>query len=85
MNTVTAILESNADGSVLLPLASDLGKRKVRVVVAYEIVEESAGHSESPLAGLKRIAARGGLSHKQDPLEWQNEIREERRLPGREQ
>ena len=34
---------------------------------------------------LERIAAADGLSHIQDPVEWQREIRKDRPLPGREE
>lgn len=33
---------------------------------------------------LERLAAAAGLSHIEDPVEWQREIRKDRPLPGRE-
>ena len=36
------------------------------------------------VAALKQIAERGGLVDIGDPIQWQRDIRTDRRLPGRD-
>jgi hypothetical protein len=85
MCTITAILEPNADGTVHLPLPSDLRNSRVRVTATLEadIPESEQPSREMALAALKRLRERGTFRGIADPVAWQREIRSDRPLPGR--
>ena len=92
-STITAILEPHADGSLHLPLPSELQHRRVRVEATLEAADESEstprlatpemlGRRREALATLRAL---GGLKDLiPDPAAWQREQREDRPLPGRE-
>jgi len=84
MSTIQAILDVEADGSVHLPLPAELRQGKVMVIATLTKVAESAPASRA-VDYLRKIAARGGLKSIGDPMRWQQEIREDRALPGRDE
>ena len=64
-----------------------LGDRPVEVEVALVDGPTDAADPErgkKMAAVLEKIAARGRLAAIEDPVEWQREMRRDRRLPGRE-
>lgn len=90
MNTITAILEADADGTLHLPVPRNLRLGKVKVVATLESEMELDLPSKmakpgTPLEALKELRKLGGLRHViPDPVAWQREQRKERPLPGRE-
>lgn len=84
MSTITAILDVDSDGSVHLPLPADLRRGKVKVVATLTPVSEN-DPVEGGMNPLRRLASRGGLKSIPDPVLWQQDIRQERPLPGREE
>jgi len=88
MNTITAILEPDADGTVHLPLPLDLRHSRVRVTATLEADDgrktDPLSGREAAMAALKRLRARGTFREIIDPVEWQRETRRDRSLPGRE-
>ncbi len=87
MNTITAVLEPDSDGTLRLPLPEELRHGKVRVVATLESEPErpTLPSPETGLAALQRLRARGTFREITDPVAWQREIRHERALPGREE
>lgn len=83
MSTVQAIFDADADGSVHVPLPAELRQGKVMVIATLSKVAESATASRA-IDCLRKIAARGGLKCIDDPMRWQQEVRSDRALPGRE-
>ena len=88
MNTITVILEADADGSLHLPLPPELRHGKVKVEAKLEAVLEREETSEQPggtvLDALKELRKAGGLRDViPDPVAWQRELRKDRPLPGR--
>lgn len=88
MNTITAILEPDPDGSLHLPLPPELRHGKVKVEAKLEPVLEGEGTPEQPvgtvLDALKELRKLGGLRDViPDPVAWQRELRKDRPLPGR--
>ncbi len=88
VSTITAILEPDADGTVHLPLPTELRHGKVRVEAKVEAVETPAIGEEQRkrelLELMKRIRARNPFKNIADPVAWQREMREDVELPGRE-
>lgn len=89
MNTITVILEPDADGSLHLPLPPELRHGKVKVEAKLEPVPESDETPEQPtgtvLDALKELRKLGGLRDViPDPVAWQRELRKDRPLPGRD-
>jgi hypothetical protein len=90
MNTITAILEADVDGTLHLPVPQNLRLGKVKVVATLESEKELDLPSKmakpgTPLEALKELRKLGGLRHViPDPVAWQREQRKERPLPGRE-
>lgn len=89
MNTITVILEPDADGSLHLPLPPELRHGKVKVQAKLEPVPESDETPEPPtgtvLDALKELRKLGGLRDViPDPVAWQRELRKDRPLPGRD-
>ena len=57
MNTITAILEPDADGSLHLPLPPELRRSQVKVTATLEAVSPSEGHPHfGCLAGKIELA-----------------------------
>ena len=89
MNTITVILEADADGSLHLPLPPELRHGKVKVQAKLEPVPESDETPEQPtgtvLDALMELRKLGGLRDViPDPVAWQRELRKDRPLPGRD-
>jgi hypothetical protein len=85
VSTITAILEPDADGTVHLPLPSELRNSRVRVTATLEAASDQdlPPSREAVLAALGRLRARGTFRQITDPVAWQREIRKDRPLPGR--
>ena len=90
MNTITAILEADADGTLHLPVPQNLRRGKVKVVATLQAEQEASAPdgdagTKTPLEALKELRKLGGLRHViPDPVAWQHEQRKERTLPGRD-
>ncbi len=92
MSTITAILEADADGTLHLPVPTELRRGKVRVVAKLEadleaeslVRDSEQARREAALAALKRLRDRGTFREITDPVAWQREIRRDRPLPGRD-
>ena len=90
MNTITAILEADADGTLHLPVPQNLRRGKVKVVATLQAEPEAAApdgdaSTGTPLEALKELRKLGGLRHViPDSVAWQREQRKERPLPGRD-
>lgn len=63
MNTVTAILEADTDGSVHLPVPAEMFGRKIRVVAVLATVQEEAPTSVSSASAARDwvLRARGSV------------------------
>jgi hypothetical protein len=87
MNTITAVLQADSDGSLHLPLPPELRHGMVRVEAKLEAVSPAPNDAQpatSPLEAFKALRAQGGLRHViPDPVAWQREQRRERPLSGR--
>lgn len=86
MNTITAILEADADGTLHLPVPQNLRRGKVKVVATLESELETTDRPtrETALAALRQLRALGTFKQITDPVAWQREIRKDRPLPGRD-
>ena len=86
MNTITAILEADADGTLHLPVPQNLRRGKVKVVATLESELETTDRPtrESALAALHQLRKLGTFKQIADPVGWQREIRKDRPLPGRD-
>ncbi len=93
MSTINAILEPHADGSLHLPLPAELRHRRVRIEARLEAADdlEPVARLATPemlrerKEALAALRALGGFKDViSDPVAWQRERREDRRLPGRE-
>lgn len=78
------LLDADSDGSVHLPLPAELRQGQVMVSATLTKVAESVPANHA-IDHLRKIAARGGLKGIADPMRWQQEIREDRALPGRDE
>jgi hypothetical protein len=93
MNTITAILEADADGTLHLPLPPELRHGKIEVTATLKAATgtssallratpEMVARRKSALRGLRGL---GGLQDViPDPVAWQREMRQDRSLPGRD-
>jgi len=93
MSTITAILEADADGTLHLPLPTELRHGKVEVTATLKAVNgtsatalratpEMVARRKAALQELRRL---GGLREViPDPIAWQREQRQDRPLPGRD-
>jgi hypothetical protein len=93
MNTITAILEADADGTLHLPLPAELRHGKIEVTATLKAANGTS--STVPRATPEMVARRksalrelrglGGLRNViPDPVAWQREMRQDRPLPGRD-
>lgn len=65
-----------------------LSGKPAEVVVTIPAVSSESSKEEMRrrrVAALERIAAAGGVPEIPDPVAWQREMREDRKLPGREE
>lgn len=89
MKTLETDAEINADGGMRLlsplPAWLKLGRRRL-LLVLDELVGESAipAKEETLLDALKRLRELGTFSDIDDPVAWQQEIREDRPISGRD-
>ena len=87
MSTITAILESDADGTLRLPLPAAWRRRQVKVVAQVDLLPDAtqAATDADPSTQLfdimERIAQRNPFKGIKDPMEWQREMREDVILP----
>jgi hypothetical protein len=93
MSTITAVIPAHSDGTLHLPLPKDLIGKLVEVTATLKSAEHP--NQQRPQATPEMIARRkeafrklresGGLQAViPDPIVWQNELREDRPLPGRD-
>jgi hypothetical protein len=93
MSTITAILEADADGTLHLPLPAELRHGKIEVTATLKAANGSS--STVPRASpemlrrrkeaFQKLRALGGLRDViPDPVAWQQELRQDRLLPGRD-
>jgi hypothetical protein len=93
METIVAILEPDADGTLHLPLPEGLRHGKVAVTATLSLASDAV--RSIPMATPEMLARRaeaidrlrelGGLKDIiPDPVAWQREQREDRPLPGRD-
>ncbi len=93
MSTITVILDPDADGTLHLPLPPELRHGKVQVTATLQPVNGTP--SIAPLATAQMVAQRkaafqklrelGGLRQViPNPVTWQREMRQDRKLPGRD-
>jgi hypothetical protein len=85
MSTITAVLESDEDGTLHLPLPRELRGKKLRVTAT--LVETAEGPpdpkrgTKTVLEALEELRKRGGLGDIiPDPVAWQREQRKDRTL-----
>ncbi|HEV7403213.1 MAG TPA: hypothetical protein VGO11_09815 [Chthoniobacteraceae bacterium] len=83
-----AILEASPDGTVHLPVPEQLRGGKIRVAATLEALEPSSRSEEmrkSEILGiLAQLRARNPFRGIADPVAWQQSMREDVKLPGRE-
>jgi hypothetical protein len=91
MSTIKAILEVSPDGTLHLPVPTELRQGKVEVRATLIAANGSVPRHATPeivqrrKEALRALRASGGLrSIIPDPAAWQREEREDRPLPGRE-
>ena len=86
MNTITAILEADADGTLHLPVPEELRKFRLKVTATIEAAPEKSQRPsmEEAQAALRRLRELGTFKEITDPVAWQREIRRDRPLPGRD-
>jgi hypothetical protein len=86
MDTITAILEPDADGTWHLPLPIELRKSKLRVTATLQAVRDSneSPSQEDALAALRKLRELGTFKDLTDPVAWQRQIRQDRPLAGRD-
>ncbi len=93
MSTITAIMEANADGTLHLPLPTELRHGKIEVTATLKPANgttTTVPHATPEMvarrkAALQKLCDLGGLREAiPDPAAWQREIRKDRPLPGRD-
>ncbi len=90
MNTITATLEADADGTLHLPLPPELRQGKLKVTATVEPLAATvtegaeAQRQQNILEIMTRIRARNPFRTIVDPGAWQREMRVDRPLPGRD-
>jgi len=92
MSTITAILEPDADGTLHLPLPTDLRQGKIQVTATLEALDSD--FQRLPVASpemlivrrkaLKKLRDLSALRGIGDPEAWQRDIRQDQPLPGRD-
>ena len=92
MNTITAILEADGDGTLHLPVPAELRHGKIEVTATLRAARgtspalpratpEMLRRRKEAFAKLRQL---NPFREVQDPVAWQREIREDRPLPGRD-
>lgn len=90
MNTITAVLKADADGTLHVPLPRGLQSGQIKIVATLEAVDleaeaaSKAARKQRAMAALERLRERGTFRGV-DAVAWQREIRQDRPLPGREE
>jgi hypothetical protein len=92
MNTISAILDVDADGTIHLPLPEEMRHGKVEVTatlralgtssIALRATPEQVSRRRTALRELRALGGLGSLIP--DPTLWQRDERTDRTLPGRE-
>jgi hypothetical protein len=90
MDTIVAVLEPDADGTVHVPVPIALRGAKVRVTAKMEPVRKAKrDRLETNDLTLEEIFEKlraSGIAKKiPDPVGWQRKQRKDRKLPGREE
>ena len=92
METINAIIEPDADGTLHIPLPESLRHGKVAITASLRAA--TGTHRMAPIAtpemlalrreALKELRELGEVAKIiPDPVAWQREQREDRQLPGR--
>jgi hypothetical protein len=92
MNSITAVLDPQPDGTVHLPVPTELRGTQLRVTATLEpalsdsskgplVTAEMLRRRKKAFESLRRLNPFRGIS---DPAVWQKEIRLDRVLPGRD-
>lgn len=92
MSTITAILEADADGTLHLPLPTELRHGKIEVTATLKpangtspavprATPEMLRRRKEAFAKLRQL---NPFREIEDPVAWQREIRKDRPLPGRD-
>lgn len=86
MDTITAILEADADGTLHLPVPPNLRRGNVKVVATLQTERETTERptQETALAALRQLRKLGTFKKITDPVAWQREIRKDRPLSDRD-
>ena len=86
MSTITAILEPDSNGNVLLPVPEELRHNRVKITAKLEAVKELSPMptGDEVLAALNQLRNFGTFRSIADPVAWQREIRKDRPMGGRE-
>ncbi len=91
MNTITAILEPDADGTVHVPLPAGTPKGKIKVTASFSPVDAPPEKLRATpemvrerMAALEHLRQLNIFKDIADPVAWQREIRQDRPLPGRD-
>lgn len=84
MSTITAVLEADADGTLHVPLPSDLQHRKVQISAVLKLAsdddpDQQENRRTKTRAALNRLRERGNFRGI-DAVAWQREIRADRPL-----
>jgi hypothetical protein len=91
MNTITAIVEADADGTIRLPVPEELRHGKAEVTATLRAAGDASSSARLTLdrvsrrkAALLELRQLGGLRDAiLEPIAWQRETRQDRILPGR--
>lgn len=92
MSTITAILEADADGTIHMPAPAELRRGRVKVSATLEAVDESVPtlpHATPEMlrnrkAAFGKLRALNPFRSVENPVAWQQELRKDRALPGRD-
>jgi hypothetical protein len=93
MNTITAILEADADGTLHLPVPAELRHGKIEVTATLKpangnvpsLPRATPEMLQQRREAFQKLRELGGLQDIiPDPVAWQTEQRRDRPLPGRE-
>lgn len=88
MSTITLTLEADADGTVHLPVPPELRNQKLKVTASIEPAVLDPERESQRVRELREITeqirAKNPFKDILDPVEWQREVRRDRKLPFRD-
>ena len=85
MSIITAILDADVDGTLHLPLPTELRQSRLKVTATLEAAPTAiAPPARTPLEAHKELRKLGTFKGITDPVAWQREERKDRALPGRD-